>query len=93
LGTLFDVKPIAYLKLLIELNVRTIKSPGGLKDVGLRTFVTDNISEVLTGIDELAVRVIFIVLVFKREHVKLLSTHGEDIEHVELELGIIVVGN
>jgi hypothetical protein len=64
LGTLFDVKPIAYLKLLIELNVRIIKSPGGLKDVGLRIFVTDNISEVLTGIDELAVRVIFIVLVF-----------------------------
>ena len=70
-----------------------MKSPGGLKVVGFLIFVTDKTTAVLIEIDELLDNVIFIVVVLKSKQVKLLSVQGEDIEHVELVLGIIEDGN
>ena len=74
LAILLEVSPWAYLYVWLAVNVLIKKSPGGLYEVGLRTFDTVRVNAVseLMGIVE--GNVIFIVVWLTKLQTKLLFT-------------------
>lgn len=90
---MFDVLPYAYLYVCPEVNVRIVKSPGALKEVGLRILDIVKVRGISEPIGIELGSVILIVVGVERPHAIFALTKGAVMPQIDDTLGSIYTGN